>query len=459
MGGMSKKKNTQRKRQVAQQQKPFAFKEDYDVVIVGAGASGLACAVACLEKAQGQHGETPRILIVDQGKRIGSSILRSGNGRCNFSNAQLQVERYRNGAFVSRALGALGDAGASPITSWFEHLGLVWSEAPGSNGLLYPFSNKAASVLEVLTAALPANAVDLHTCVRALAVRRAGSGFEVQLEEALSSAPRGGAAAQGGFAGDAPGKPKRATVKAACVVVATGGASGNLISGMQDELLAPWAPTLGPLAAEFPEGVSGEALDGIRCQAGISLADGSFSEEGEVLFRSYGISGIVVFNASRYAEAGSMMIVDFLPAKSPDETLEMMRSRVSCHEGQPAQTLFQGFMLPELGGAVLSAAGIGSSETVRQDMAEPIARALKRFPLKVRGIADEKQCQVHRGGVKPCAVRAETLELKGQPGLYVLGEALDVDGPCGGYNLHWAWACGILAGNDIAQNLMKGQPC
>ena len=66
---------------------------------------------------------------------------------------------------------------------------------------------------------------------------------------------------------------------------------------------------------------------------------------------------------------------------------------------------------------------------------------------------------MHRGGVNPCAVRAETLELKGQPGLYVLGEALDVDGPCGGYNLHWAWACGILAGNDIAQNLMKGQPC
>ena len=77
----------------------------------------------------------------------------------------------------------------------------------------------------------------------------------------------------------------------------------------------------------------------------------------------------------------------------------------------------------------------------------------------VQGIADESQCQVHRGGVAPESVCAESLELKAWPGLYVLGEALDVDGPCGGYNLHWAWACGILAGRDIARKIKKEQSC
>ena len=84
---------------------------------------------------------------------------------------------------------------------------------------------------------------------------------------------------------------------------------------------------------------------------------------------------------------------------------------------------------------------------------------MKAFPLMVQGIADESQCQVHRGGIAPESVCAESLELKAWPGLYVLGEALDVDGPCGGYNLHWAWACGILAGRDIARKIKKEQSC
>ena len=126
---MSKKKNTQRKRQAAEQRKPFACKESYDVIIIGGGASGLACAVSCLREARAAGAALPNILLVDQGKRIGAPILRSGNGRCNFSNSQLDVSRYWNSAFVSQTFGFLGDDPVRPITNWFEELGLVWEEA------------------------------------------------------------------------------------------------------------------------------------------------------------------------------------------------------------------------------------------------------------------------------------------------------------------------------------------
>ena len=453
---MSKKKNTQRKRQAAEQRKPFAFKESYDVVIVGGGASGLACAVSCLWEARTAGAVLPSILLVEQGKRIGAPILRSGNGRCNFSNSQLDVSRYRNSAFVSQALGFLGGDLVHPITDWFEELGLVWEEAPQTGGLLYPFSNKAASVLEVLMAELSVHVVDIHPCVKALEIHRGHDGFDVLLEESHPVASNGRAAVS-----KSSGTLQQATVHAGRVVVAAGGGGAeSLLTGVAPTLpVALWRPTLGPLAAAFPENVSGEELDGIRSQVRVSLPSSGFSEEGEVLFRSYGISGIVVFNASRYANPGETLLVDFLPAMEPREAENAIRVRIERLQGQPAHMLFRGFVLPELGAALLAASGIRSAEPLQQELCCHIAHTMKAFPLTVQGIADEAQCQVYRGGIAPESVRPESMELKAQPGLYVLGEALDVDGPCGGYNLHWAWACGILSGRDIAQTIKKEQPC
>ena len=453
---MSKKKNTQRKRQAAEQRKPFAFKDSYDLVIVGGGASGLACAVSCLQEARKAERALPSILLVEQGKRIGTPILRSGNGRCNFSNSQLDVSRYWNSVFVSQTLGFLDGSPVRSITNWFEELGLVWAEAPESGGLLYPFSNKASSVLEVLTAALPSHAVDIHPCVKALETHRSHDGFDVLLEESHPAAGNGRAAAN-----ESKGTLRQAMVHAGRVVVAAGGGCADplLASAIIAPPTAPWRPTLGPLAAAFPENVSGEELDGIRSHVRISLPNSGFSEEGEVLFRNYGISGIVVFNASRYADSGETLLVDFLPAMETHEAEAAIRMRVERLQGQPAITLFRGFVLPELGAALLMTSGIQPDEPLQQELCCRISRTMKAFPLTVQGVADEAQCQVHRGGIAPESVRAESLELKAQPGLYVLGEALNVDGPCGGYNLHWAWTCGILAGKDISRKIKKEQSC
>lgn len=452
---MSKKKKIQRKRQAAEQRKPFAFDETYDIVIVGAGAAGLACAVSCMQQAHETGQGTPRILIVEQGKRVGASVLRSGNGRCNFSNSRLETARYRDDDFVAQVLSKLPNGPVNSIVRWFERLGLVWSEAPQSGGLLYPFSNKASSVLEVLTGALPSNAVDIHTCVCAKEVVPSEEGYVVCLEEA--SLPSAKSAA--GASSLEPEQPKRASVRATCVVVAAGGGFADaLVQGCAPDLrLQAWQPTLGPLSTEFPEGVSADGLDGIRVQAQVSLPRAGFSEKGEVLFRPYGISGIVVFNASRYAKPGDALQLDMLPEADCEEATALLRARAQLFQGSPAREVLRGFVLPELGAALLAAAGIRADRPLEQDECSKLAQVMKAFPLRVRGIADAQQCQVHRGGIDPQAVSAETLQVKGEPGLYVLGEALDVDGPCGGYNLHWAWACGILAGRSVARQIGREQ--
>ena len=452
---MSKKKKIQRKRQAVEQRKPFAFDEMYDVVIVGAGAAGLACAVSCMQQAYEIGQGVPRILVVEQGKRIGASILRSGNGRCNFSNSCLETARYRNSDFVVQTLAELPGGPIGSVVRWFEHLGLVWSEAPQSGGLLYPFSNKASSVLEVLTGTLSSNAVDIHTCVRAKEVVPSEEGYVVRLEEA--SLPSAKSAA--GPSSWEPEQPKRALVRTKCVVVAAGGGfAGTLVQGCNSDLrLQVWQPTLGPLSTEFPEGVSADELDGIRVQAQVSLSRVGFSEKGEVLFRPYGVSGIVVFNASRYAKPGDVLQLDMLPETDYEEAVALLTDRAQLFQGKPAREAFRGFVLPELGAALLTAAGVCADKPLKQEECGKLAQVMKAFPLRVCGIADAQQCQVHRGGIDPQAVSAETLQAKGEPGLYVLGEALDVDGPCGGYNLHWAWACGILAGRSIARQIGKEQ--
>ena len=138
----------------------------------------------------------------------------------------------------------------------------------------------------------------------------------------------------------------------------------------------------------------------------------------------------------------------------PDSTqseLEKMLTRRQKKVSTSKELFFEGFLLPELAQAIFCAAGVDRAESVG-DITK-LAQTLKSFSLRVEGIADERQCQVKRGGVSPEAVSSKTLEVKDMRGLYILGEALDVDGPCGGYNLHWAWTSGMLSGKALAHEM------
>ena len=420
------------------------------LAIIGGGAAGLAAAVTAARELRllGVPGD---VAVYEADERVGRSILATGNGRCNFSNARIDAGAYRNAAFVEAALGALaacseemaglapegtcGAAGPDPVHAFFAGLGLVWREE--GEGRLYPLANKATSVLDVLRAAAADFGV-AEACGRR-AVRldvpdRPGGRFHLRFAD--------------GTVGHAD-----------AVVLATGGRTARelLPEGIG---FAAARPVLGPVRTATDVV---RHLNNLRVRCAVTLAgpDGApkAREAGELLFRDYGVSGIAVFNLSRFAEAGDMLRIDLLPrmdAPMLEQLLLERRSRLFARAGScTGDDVLRGMVLPAVGRGVLKAAGLRAEGPFGKRDAAPLAAALKGLALEVRGVGEPRQCQVRRGGFAVEAFDPRSCASRTMPGLHVVGEALDVDAPCGGYNLHWAWASGMLAGRAAAERLMK----
>ena len=180
-------------------------------------------------------------------------------------------------------------------------------------------------------------------------------------------------------------------------------------------------------------------LSGLRTRCVVTLereGRALCAEAGEVLFRDYGLSGIVILNMSRLARAGDVLTLDLLPEWEEAALSAALRSRrQDCGE----QELLTGVFHRRLGEALLR---LAPGDT------DALARYIKRFPLTVEGAADAANAQVTRGGAAVESFDPATLQCRDWEGLYVIGEALDVDGRCGGYNLHWAFASGLAAGRS-----------
>lgn len=484
---MTKRKKQSGVKRARQEVRPVEFpctNEQPTVAIVGGGASGIAaaCAIAACARATQV---TVRVVVIEKGRRIGSSILRSGNGRCNFSHEDMRPVLFNQPAFVERVFDALEVAFAdsplktsgAPVRSayenavlqWFTSLGLVWREALLSGGALYPFSNKATSVLEVLEAELDRCNVERYCGVAVAQIAKQESRFVLELKRT-----EGGSQGQGGVAGMNASDVtlgRRETFSADVVVYAAGGGASALheqgvLAGI--ERIA-CQPVLGPLATST-ELLLG--LDGIRARVRLSCEAKGFSEEGELLFRLYGISGIVVFNASRFVEAGDIVSLDFVPERPFARLTDLLQARAAFLEQRngsapTALDLLRGFFVPEVAQAIVRYATtnylgavsdrptteIGAVHPLDEAMIEALAKAIKSFELEVKGVGDAGQCQVQRGGFCVDSVNAKTMETPAVSGLYLCGEALDVDAPCGGYNLHWAWSSGLLAGLSIARDM------
>ena len=297
------------------------------LMIIGGGAAGLAAAVAAADalRARGVRvgadagADGVDVAVCEADERVGRSILATGNGRCNFSNAQVDAAAYRNAAFVGAALdelrragGLRGGDGADPVHAFFADLGLVWREE--GEGRLYPLANKATSVLEVLRAAA-SDAGVREECgreaVRLDAPARKGDRFHVRFADG-------------------------AVLHAEAVIVAAG---GNAARALVPEGLAWEEPraVLGPLRTDAR---LVKALNNIRVRCAASLVgrDGAEKacERGEVLFRDYGVSGIAVFNLSRFAEPGDTLRIDLLPrmdAPMLEQLLLERRSRLFARAG------------------------------------------------------------------------------------------------------------------------------
>ena len=368
------------------------------VLVIGGGASGMMAALTAA------RGADSRVVLLERQQRLGRKLLATGNGRCNLTNTSAGIENY-HGEDPSFARQALERFTPADTLAFFASLGLLTDEEYG--GRVYPLSNSANSVLDVLRFALEAAGVEVHSACRVASVHRERGGFAVICEN-------------GRFFADA-------------LIVACGGAAGGKLGGVSDgyEILKSLGhsrtklyPALTPLltAPEYPR-----ALKGVRADAAVTLrqADAVLARsEGEVQFTDSGVSGPAVFDVSRAASvcgAGGTIGFDFFRGLDSEELLAMLRARRDAYPGLEAGELLCGMLHNRLGRMCVKYAGLG-------------------------GAAGFDGAQVTAGGVSTAQFDPRTLESRLVPGLFACGEVLDVDGDCGGYNLQWAWASGALAG-------------
>lgn len=396
-----------------------------DVIIIGGGASGM---LAALTAAESGHS----VLLLERQSRVGRKLLATGNGRCNLTNHHAAPDRYHgeDGTFCAHALQEF-DVGAT--LQYFASLGLL--TVSEDSGRVYPMSNMAGSVLDVLRYALERPGIQVRTGQVVTAVKPVAEGFAVKTETDAFAARR--------------------------VILAAGGGAGSKVGGVMDgyrlaKALGHHRTVLYPSLVQLKtDPTYPRALKGVKAEALLTLRRGETvlaARKGELLFTEYGVSGPAVFDLSRSASCGGeglTLALDLWPERTETEVLAWLRARRENSPALPGEQVFVGALHNRLGQMTVKYAAVTRRETCSdytEDELASLARACKGFALPVTGVCGFDQAQVTAGGLCTDEFDPETMKSRLVSGLYACGELLDVDGDCGGFNLQWAWASGRLAG-------------
>ena len=397
--------------------------------IIGGGASGMAAAIAA-SKVPGVQ-----VNIFERQARVGKKLLATGNGRCNLTNLRAFDSGY-HGNDADFAKNALAFMPPAATIEWFRSLGLytVFEDS----GRVYPYSDQANSVVDVLRLALDKPNVTLHTGFEVQKLRQTQTGFIVESAEESVLCDKV-IVACGGLAGTKLG----------------GSMSGYKLLGKLGHKCTRLRPALVQLKCSWG-GIA--ALKGVRanCRVEIYREDALFSQStGEVQFTDYGLSGPVIFEVSRdvcYGGGNWCARLDLLPQCDVETVMDELLRR-----GQtqlPVEELLTGILHNRLGRVLTKAAGIRdkkfASELSHEELSA-VCSAIKSFEIKLDEPMGMDHAQVTAGGIITDEFDAMTMESKLVPGLYACGEVLDIDGDCGGFNLQWAWSSGILAGTHAAE--------
>lgn len=396
------------------------------VLIIGGGASGMMAALTAAKRPD------TRVVLVERQQRLGRKLAATGNGRCNLTNVNASAENY-HGEQPEFALPALSRFTPEDTLAFFRSLGLVTVTEYG--GRVYPLSNSANSVVDVLRYALESSGVELRLGQCARELYREKKGYRLVTD-----------------AGD---------IRADFVIVACGGAAGEKLGGVMDgyELLKPLGhkrtklyPALVQLIcpSAYPR-----ALKGVRADCRAELFSGGellAASGGELQFTDNGVSGPAVFDISRAASLnapGLELRLDFMRDWSAEDVKALLCARKASLPELPCGEIFTGMLHNRLGRMLVKYASLPAAAPLSSldgKALERAAEAVKCFALPVEGTEGFDSAQVTAGGIKTTGFDPETLQSWFMPGLFVCGELLDVDADCGGYNLQWAWASGYVAG-------------
>lgn len=400
-----------------------------EVLVVGAGASGLTAAIYAARGGCQVH-------VLEAQERPAKKILATGNGKCNFSNRKMESSCYRSTA-GQQAAEVLRRYPTEAAVLYLGELGIWPIER---DGYLYPASGQASSVADCLLLEAKRLKVVIHTEAPVVSIKP-GKVFCVKTASGEQYESRYLVLA----AGSPAGMRKKSWE------------AGPGLCRSLGLKLQPCVPALTALRTD--QGKICSLWNGVRTQAAVSLrVDGRerARDTGEVQLTDYGISGIPVFQVSRFASYGLLQekqvsaVLDFMPALTAEALQQELERRAGRSERTALQQLC-GLWNAKLAQALCSRAEIAAGLSMKASDCTRLAKLAKNFELRVTAVNSLEQAQVCAGGVDLRGVDTKTMESHEIPGLYLTGELLDADGICGGYNLHWAWATGTLAGMAIGK--------
>lgn len=397
------------------------------VMIIGAGAAGMAAAV---EAARGGA----QVTIFEKQKVPGRKIQASGNGQCNVSNANTSVEHY-HGSDKNFVTNILGQFSVDDTESFFASLGLPLRVK--DDGRLYPFSLQARSVVDALLDEFERLGIML------MLHRRIDSVFKQK---------------DGTFKLITAGKEY---YFCDAVILAAGGRSYSPLGGSTrayelaqhlGHSVVSQYPSIVPLNIGYKKL---HTLEGIKWDCGLTLYSGEkiiAQSVGELLFTKYGISGPATIDISGtvnrlVVQKKEMRLeIDFFPDLGPSELENFLNIYAL---SRPVRRLLEAVLKYRMGEVVIAKAGLSGNETVDQALISKLVSLLKHFEIDPGQPRSFDEAMVTGGGVATTEVDPSTCESRKVKDLYIAGEVLDVDGDCGGYNLQFAWASGIVAARSI----------
>jgi len=409
------------------------------VLVVGGGASGLLAAIVAAR-------EGARVTILERTNRIGKKILATGNGRCNLTNIDCNIRNF-HGTNPKFALGALTAFDPNMAIQFFEELGI--SHKVESGGKVFPFSDQAGSVLDVMR--MEIDRLNKEECF-----------IEVLVDKEVEDLSKG---------------KKSFTLKCKDdttyygdkVIMATGGkATPNLGSNgsglpilvkVGHKVVTPF-PSLVQIILDTPivKRVKGVKIQGrVRVMSDVDTRE----ELGEILFTEDGISGPPVLQISRIVSAEEVrnntckVELDLFPDYTLEEIEVIIQMRMAYQPQRSLEAFLIGIINKKLIPEILKEANLNDIKrrcsSLSPQQITALVKVLKSWQFTATGTRSWTSAQVMAGGINTDEVCPKTLQSKKVQGLYIIGELLDIDGDCGGFNLQWAWSSAYVAAIDAVR--------
>ncbi len=407
---------------------------NHKIIIVGGGASGVIAAITA--KNLGLD-----VAILESNNRIGKKLLTTGNGRCNISNSNITMDRYHsaNPNFFEPVLNSFS---LSATISFFQELGLPLISL--EEGKMYPMSLQSSSVIDILKASIEEKQIPVYLDTKVTDIKRLSGAFKLYTNTSTEYECEKLILCCGGKSAPNTGSD---------------GSGFSLSKKLGHNIIEP-IPALVQLKLSYPKlkALSGVKFDGM---AEIYINNKPFKKElGEILFTDYGISGPPILQLSREASHSLLQCknvtlkIDLMHNLNKDDLKEFLENHWGVFGYRSVHDSFIGIINKKIIPVLLKESGIENIHKSCWDLTwnekQNIYSLLKEWKFEVVGTNGFNNAQVTAGGVNTLEINPRTLESIIVPNLYFCGEILDVDADCGGFNLQWAWASGVVAASNAS---------